>query len=571
MAFLDKIVVTIEKGEKALHKKGYKALAFGLFFVLIIALHFLFCYKGDGFYDATGVKEYGFRSRLAMWMAIALFIVFLFGLIAIFVALLLKKKLSAKRLIYLFVAVASAITLLLGGFLNFNNNRFTHDFSVYQYGGHWSIIYDIYQTGKIPGVSLDNQYYQVKFYHYVVAMFARFFSLLLPSSDGIQISILNGSSFLSLHDAQSLECIRIIDAYLGSLNFYLLAKIFLSLFKRHERKAAYMTGFALIVPAFYFVIYSGNNDLFALFFSLLSLVIALLWKEKRSFLNIIFLALAIAMGMESKLNSGLLALPIAYIFLLELYRLYFKKEGEKKERLRFWAQISLFALICIPLALGGHVYQSLKYDEPFGYVLDLERNGPNYMHVDNEYYGFFFRFLAFPSPDLFSSCYNIRAYFPVSGGSSNQYVWGTIDYNIWTAFIKTALWEEHNPFGILGTSSFDVFFIYAAYIFAVILSFLVFLFAIYYLLKYIYSLIHKEGDALPSFAAIFLLIIALSQMLAYAYFCYKYQVGCTMNARYALPLFLPFSALLGQGFTDVSNFIKEKKEERRGLFAKKNV
>ena len=233
--------------------------------------------------------------------------------------------------------------------------------------------------------------------------------------------------------------------------------------------------------------------------------------------------------------------------------------------------MSLFAVLCVPLALGGHIYQSLKYDEPFSYVLDLERNGPNYMHVDNEYYGFFFRFLAFPSPDLFSSCYNIRAYFPTSGGPSDQYVWGTIDYNIWTALIKTALWEEHNPFGIFGTSSFDVFFIYTAYIFAVILSFLVFLFAIYYLLKYIYGLIHKEGGALPSFAAIFLLIIAFSQMLAYAYFCYKYQVGCTMNARYALPLFLPFSALLGQGFTDVSSFIKEKKEGRRGLFAKKNV
>lgn len=569
MAFLDKIVSVIEKGERALTKKRWKALFFGLFFLLIVLFHFLFCYKGDGFYDASGVKEYGFRSRLAMAMAISLFVVALLCVVGVFVALLSKKKLSAKRLIYLFVVVAMAVSLLLGGFLNFNSNRFTHDFSVYERGGHWSIIYDIYSTGKIPGVSLDNQYYQVKFYHYVVAIFARFFSFFVPSSAGVGISIFQGFAFLSLHDAQSLECIRILEAYLGSLNFYLLAKIFLLLFKKQEKVAAYATIFALIVPAFYFVIYSGNNDLFALFFSLLSLVIALRWKEKRSFLTIVLLALAIAMGMESKLNSGLLALPIAYIFLLELYRLYVKKEGEKRERLFFWSQMSLFAVICIPLALGGHIYQSLKYDEPFGYVLDLERNGPNYMHVDNAYYGFFFRFLAFPSPDLFSSCYNIRAYFPVSGGSSNQYVWGTIDYNIWTAFIKTALWEEHNPFGIFGTSSFDVFFIYTAYVLAVILSFLVFLFAIYYLLIYVYRLVHKEGDASPAFTSVFLAIIAISQMFAYAYFCYKYQVGCTMNARYALPLFLPFSALLGKGFNDIFAFMKEKKDERRGLFAKK--
>ncbi len=569
MAFLDKIVTVIEKGERALTKKHWKALAFGLFFLLIVFLHFLFCYKGDGFYDASGIKEYGFRSHLAMWLAISLFIVAILCVAGIFATLALKKKLSVRRLIYLFVAVATAVALLLGGFLNFNSNRFTHDFSVYERGGHWSIIYDIYLTGKIPGVSLDNQYYQVKFYHYVVAIFARFFSFFIPSYNGVGISIFQGSSFLSLHDAQSLECIRILEAYLGSLNFYLLAEIFLLLFKKQEKVAAYATAFALIVPAFYFVIYSGNNDLFALFFSLLSLVIALYWKEKRSFLAIVLLAFSIAMGMESKLNSGLLALPIAYIFLLELYRLYVKKEGEKKERLFFWSQMSLFAVICIPLALGGHIYQSLKYDEPFGYVLDLERNGPNYMHVDNGYYGFFFRFLAFPSPDLFSSCYNIRAYFPVSGGSSNQYVWGTIDYNIWTAFIKTALWEEHNPFGMFGTSSFDVFFIYTAYVLAVILSCLVFLFAIYYLIAYVYRLINKEWKAAPTFTTVFLAIIAISQMLAYAYFCYKYQVGCTMNARYALPLFLPFSALLGRGFNDISTFTKEKKDERRGLFAKK--
>lgn len=540
-----------------------KAILFASLFVFVLLLHFAFCFRLDAFYDTVSLNEHGFRSVVCFYVALALFlfallICFLFALF-----LLRKRALTARRLLFVLTSVTALLVLFLSGVRNFNNNAYTHDFAVFSEGGHWSIIYDIYTDGTIPPVDLDNQYYQVKFYHAIVAYFARFFGLFIPKTD-VSISLADGSPFF-LGDAQALECIRILRAYMGILLFYFIARIFLLLFKEKERKALLSSCFCFIVPALYFVIFSGNNDLFALFFSLLSLLLALKWKERRSYSLTVFLALSIAAAMESKLNSALIAFPIAYLFLAELLSLWRrKKEGAlpKREWRSFFWMIALFAVLVFPLSLFGSVYQSILYNEPFGYVLDLERNGPNYMHVDNAFYTPFFRLFAFPSPDLFFSYYNVRAYFPISGGPSSQYVFGTIDFNAWTAFIKTSLYEEHYPLSFFGYSGGGLFLSVLFYVLALLLSAIVVSYAVFSLVRYAYELKEKERKALPNESTIFLLIIFLTQAAAYLYFCYRYPVGCTMNARYALLLYLPFGSAM-------ASFLTSLGERKRNAILKK--
>ena len=529
-----------------------KALLFTSFFVFVLLLHFAFCFRLDAFYDTISPNEHGFRSVACFYIALALFLLSVL-LCVLFILFLWKKRaLNERRLLFALTSVTAFLVLFLSGVRNFNNNAFTHDFAVFSDGGHWSIIYDIYKDGAIPPVDLDNQYYQVKFYHAIVAYFARFFGLFIPKTD-VSIALADGSA-LSLGDAQALECIRILRAYMGVLLFYFIARIFLLLFKGKDRKAVLSSCFCFATPALYFVIFSGNNDLFALFFSLLSLLLALEWRERRTYVLTALLALSIAAAMESKLNSALIAFPIAYLFLAELLSLWKrKKEGRlpKKEWRSFFWMIALFALLVFPLSLFGSVYQSVVYNEPFGYVLDLERNGPNYMHVDNAFYTPFFRLFAFPSPDLFFSYYNVRAYFPISGGPSSQYVFGTIDFNAWTAFIKTSLYEEHYPLAFFGYTSGGVLLSVLFYALAVLVSLIVFAYAIFSLVRYAYEIKEKERKALPSESAIFLLIIFLTQATAYLYFCYRYPVGCTMNARYALLLYLPFGACFASFLTSL--------------------
>jgi hypothetical protein len=58
-----------------------------------------------------------------------------------------------------------------------------------------------------------------------------------------------------------------------------------------------------------------------------------------------------------------------------------------------------------------------------------------------------------------------------------------------------------------------------------------------------------------------MLIIALSTGFSYAYFCWKYPVGCSSNARYALLLFIPIQVTLASGFVDFVNAIIDRVKE----------
>lgn len=552
----EKIETCLLSFERFSSKWWGKLILFVSLFLFIVLLHFAFCFKMDGFYSQ---QNGGYRNDELHILAIVLGIIFVSIDILFIVYLGLNHLLNKKRLIGLLLVISSIIILLLFGKYNFNNSSLKHDFGVFSNWGHWSIIHDIYETGKLPEVNLENQYYQIKFYHFTVAYFARFMSLFIPNSD-LSITITSPTSnTLYLHDHQALETIRILLAYMGILLFYIIAKIFKELeLKRNIGVIATIS--CMCVPIFYYMIISANNDLFAIFFSLLSLYLALLYRKKRTYTTIILIAITIACGMESKLNSGLVAIPIAFIFLLEAIKVL--KGKNRDENITFWTQIATFAVLVFPLALGGHIYNYIVYDEPIGYVLDLERNGESFMHVDNEFYGFFNRFIAFPSRDLFQSVYNVGTYYPPGSMKTDQYVWGTIDYNIWTVFIKTSLFEEHNPFKMFGNEGFVLFIIYASYVLILVAAFIVFLTGVFLLVKYIVDLIRKKRKMAISFSSSILLIIFVAQALAFAYFCYRYPVECTMNARYAPMLHLSFSTLLAY-FIDSMIFLPSRIKEKR--------
>ena len=82
---------------------------------------------------------------------------------------------------------------------------------------------------------------------------------------------------------------------------------------------------------------------------------------------------------------------------------------------------------------------------PIAYVWDLvgEYGTTYFMYIDPEIYNPFVRLFLFPSPDLFWNMSNIRYVMndPIYPDPSRFY-WGTIDFNCWTAFIKTGLFSE---------------------------------------------------------------------------------------------------------------------------------
>jgi hypothetical protein len=74
---------------------------------------------------------------------------------------------------------------------------------------------------------------------------------------------------------------------------------------------------------------------------------------------------------------------------------------------------------------------------------------------------------------------------------------------------------------------------------------------------------HGEGWKKTSFTYWSLLLIALVMGGNYAYFCYRYPVGCTQNARYALLLLLPLDALLGSVMAKGITFLSSQKTMKK--------
>lgn len=325
--------------------------------------------------------------------------------------------------------------------------------------------------------------------------------------------------------------------YVGILSLLLGYKVMVKLFHGGFRLGV-STFFFAFTPVMWYVVFYSNNDSFAWFFALLALFFALRYREKHSWFSLVMIALAIGCGMETKLNAGLVAIPVALIFLFELLKMYKKENGvflvDKKTRTLFWLQIAVFAVIVFPLGLGGSIYNKVVYNEPIGYVLDLQKNPYTGASRDswliiNETNPFL-RFVLFPTKD----CWMQPQYIWNYRGRQDSYQ----DFNVWTAFLKTALWGEGTP-AFRNLSSFLYFLCEVVYNLAIVLG-LIFVIACFYFI--IRKIKHpKEGD---NFLFFFFLLSGLAFGGSYAYFCARYPVACSMNARYALLFFIPLYGVL---------------------------
>lgn len=105
---------------------------------------------------------------------------------------------------------------------------------------------------------------------------------------------------------------------------------------------------------------------------LLVMLYTLRWSYKPCMRNIIFLALAIGLGMSSKLSVAYMAPATALVFLWKLLHT------------RGWIcsllpQFIVFALICLPLGLWWYIRCYVLFGLLFGYVPALSTDSSQYL------------------------------------------------------------------------------------------------------------------------------------------------------------------------------------------------
>ena len=540
--------------------------------LLMYAIYFLFVYQQE-MYGKIGFN--GQASRVIFVIALVLYELFTVGY---FVLAAVYGKLTTRKAVFLFFMMSAGLVLPFTMARTYNDGSYTHDYGVFGDYGHWAIIYDIYKTGKIPAVDLGSQYYQPKLYHAAIAFFMRINSVLLPHFQGSEAIVPNVASSahfgeFTLFDYTAFETARIFLSFQGIITLYFAYKVIVEL--GLNKRVSIIGSFLLFfTPAFWFISAYKNNDSLSLLFSFAALYAAIRYHKTRSYVPLVATALCIGLGMETKLSTVVVAFPVAAIFLIDLLGL-FRKDGKwvkanNKELIKFIIQMGVFAVIVFPLGLFFEIYAKMKYDRPIAYVWDLVGiYGTDYfMYIDPEIYPMWARLFIFPSPDLFYHITNVRS----AAGSPQDYYWGTIDFNCWTAFLKTGLFSEgdirwmaesmgefKNPFWIL---------VSLAYTFSIMTGIAFVIGGVFFIVKKIISLVKGEKQQ-NDFVFYFLVVTFFSSAISYMAFCMRYPVGCTMNARYAMLLYLPIGLVVGLLIDHLLKKMENKKEATKiGFWSK---
>jgi hypothetical protein len=521
-------------------------------FLAIYLLYLFFCfipaaYDGlsEGF--STPGKQEAFYILYGVFAGLYILVLFLKGF---------THRLHGEDFARFGLYLGIGALLCFGFTLSFNSNSWSHDWNYLGKNDHWYIIHTFFTTGAFPDVSLNNQTYQPRFWHLLMGLFMKFNANFVHVSEEAVLYTQDYAYTISLNEYLLLDMCRILMAFSGALTLLTIYNIY----KRLNLKGFLLAAATLLTcltPTLWYVNFYRNNDGLAFFFEMQALLFALRYLQKHDWLSVIMTALAVGAGMETKLNAGLISLYIGGLFVYLLVRLVKAHDAEKeggsaKDIRRFILQMVTFAIVVFPLGLGWAVFANIRFNEPFGYVMELPANMSYGMYIDPSYYNPFLRYVAFPSPDLFFSIFNHRWMRKENGLYIDH--WGDLDFNCWTAFFKTSFFGEHDLSGSL--TPFQSVFVYLTYYSVLLLT----------LVTIVYSLVrfgrlflhHRSGFQGHHFLRYTVLALLVIHGFAYVYFCYRYPVGCTQNARYAMPLYLPIHILMAYALRDVPIFLGRK-------------
>lgn len=286
-----------------------------------------------------------------------------------------------------------------------------------------------------------------------------------------------------------------------------------------ERATEVVLAIMAFHPSFVFMAASINNDGLMFLFQFLIILCTLNWYTNRSNKNIVLIAIVIGLGMLTKLSAGLLAVPVAFLY---LYVFITECKAEKKFAVkRFW-QYVLFGIICVPLGLSWAIRCLIKFDMPLNYTHTLSEDSWQYVGD----YSLLERFFI-PNPVTLLG--NLK-----NGGIG-------MGENTWIQLFRTA------ALGECDLSEFPMWGKLVALLMICVAAFIAIL-AFVYFVKFIFVKDYQKETGHEKVLFIFFWIAYIVMMAFYLSFIYNYPFECTMNFRYILPtVFLP-AVFLGMGY-----------------------
>lgn len=340
------------------------------------------------------------------------------------------------------------------------------------------------------------QFYHPPLHHYIAAIW-------------VKVNTILGMSY-----SKSIESIQILTLfYSGCINI-ICYRIFQELrFKGN----AFLVPFALVCfhPTFTLLSGSINNDILSILFMLLAILYAIRWYRSEKLSHIIAIALAVGLGMSTKLSVFLVTPAIAFLFIYKLIKIIKRK--------KLLIQYVLFALICIPLGIWHSLYYYFTQGMPLGYVHNLGKE--SFVYIGE--HSVFDRLIGFKNMHF------KKLYVEFFGKYK--------DYNIPVFILKSSVFGEWS-FGKDATAILFSIILFASNILAIFCSFIC---------GVIYFVKNKRDRILKAFFGILYVVIFGS----YIKFCFDYPHICTQDFRYIVPTLVIGAITIGYVLNEKRNRI----------------
>lgn len=272
--------------------------------------------------------------------------------------------------------------------------------------------------------------------------------------------------------------------------------------------------FVVFHPATVILAGSVNNDILTLLFMCLIILGSLKWVRKKSLKNLLMLALYIGFGMITKLNSAVLAIPLALVFLMHFISVLRGKNVS--EILKWIKNYCLFAVVVMPIGLFWTVRNLILFGKIPGFPAP-GKDSPMYAGT----YSFWQR-LGIPT------LADWRIDFPFHPISAKAC------HNAWVIMFHTSLFAEEYP-----TDLSDILLILCqiVYVLAILLGFATAVLLVVVLMK--------KQTILED--RILLLAGYLLMLLSLAAFATIYPYTCSSDFRYVAICLVYVSIALGLG------------------------
>jgi 4-amino-4-deoxy-L-arabinose transferase-like glycosyltransferase len=400
----------------------------------------------------------------------------------------LRPKGADRMQTLIVILIAAGIVMRIGYMLYTSFRARGHDIGAFDQTGHFAYMYRLFSDGALPQ-SNEYQFYHPPFAHIVQALVVKVFSWFQP---GAQVDAL-------------FEAAKIVPCFASCAVLWVCRSIC-----RETKLSSRATALALAVlafhPTFYIFASSVNNDPLMLLCFMIAVLYTIRWYYAPTMKHILFTALAIGLGMMTKLSAAAVALFTAPVFLAVLVKAF----REKKPG-HIIGQFAAFAGVCAPLGLWYPIRNYIKFGQAFGHVYTLSRESKLYSGG----YSFAQRFLSFPVDQTLSPLY------------CQPYG----DYNLWLYTLKCS---------VFGEFSFEQAEWMGALLIAANLALiLVSLAAMVYVMCCC-----RETNKFARFGLFWLWLVQIGSFIV---FNVGFPFGCTMDFRYIVP-----TAIIGAIYTGIA-------------------